>query len=314
MTQFSVNTKNLAKAADKLSGTQSDVSKCSSVVSKVKSNLNMDGSGVENIMRNLDVSYRNCEELRQKIKIISKALETIATKYQNTENTITGNTDEIKEALSIDQNNEEEGGIGQYLLDALEQMILGTFSDENNMAGIIGTVILGLIPYVGLACDIRDIVGDVYNLINEDATTEEWASLLVDVVALVPFADALKYSDELAVVLRNAGDGIGTIVDAARGTIRQVDEIITKVDDIADSAGRWISDRASDALTWFGNQPRYIQKAITKIPKGFKLGSDVFMEAVVENIVVDKATEIMDSIKERFESLSEESMTNAMVW
>ena len=82
----------------------------------------------------------------------------------------------------------------------LDQAIKGSFSKESNsFFGIAAQILVGEIPYVGTAADIRDIIGDIAN-------GESEGILALDCIALIPLIGALKFTDDTALVAKHADD------------------------------------------------------------------------------------------------------------
>ena len=50
-----------------------------------------------------------------------------------------------------------------FVGDAEEQIILGNFSEKVTIIGVIGKIIVGELPIVGTAADIRDVTADFTN-------------------------------------------------------------------------------------------------------------------------------------------------------
>ena len=72
-----------------------------------------------------------------------------------------------------------------------------------------------------LPCDIRDIIADVRNLAKaDDIKLDMIAMLALDLIGVIPVIGALKYSDEIGTLFKNAGkvrvvaegaDGVGAV-------------------------------------------------------------------------------------------------------
>ena len=83
-----------------------------------------------------------------------------------------------------------------------DQAVKGSFSDYNpTFTSVFAQIIVGEIPGVGTLADARDLIGDIMN--GEAA----WV-IAADMAAFLPVIGALKYSDEISVLGKNA-DKIG---------------------------------------------------------------------------------------------------------
>ena len=122
-----------------------------------------------------------------------------------------------------------------YLLKSLNQITLGNFSDDVTLLGTIGQIVLGLLD-VDLWCDIRDLLADFDKLgTDEQVSIEQW---VIDIIALLPVIGAVKYTDEVAVLFKQAdkiGDS-GKYIDELDELIKQADEF-SDVGKNADEAG-----------------------------------------------------------------------------
>ena len=110
-----------------------------------------------------------------------------------------------------------------------EQILFGNFTDKVTIKGTIGQIIVGEIPVVGTAADIRDIVADFKNW---KWTWGHAGTTLLDMIGILPVVGTLKYSDEVAVAIkggRKLSDSAGEILTA---TLKKLD----KVDEVADAA------------------------------------------------------------------------------
>jgi hypothetical protein len=76
------------------------------------------------------------------------------------------------------------------LRDILEGAVAGDFSDRTTALGVIAQIVVGMIPYVGQAADIRDIIANGKDLY--DGKEGAGLGLAIAIVAIVPGLDALK--------------------------------------------------------------------------------------------------------------------------
>ncbi len=82
-----------------------------------------------------------------------------------------------------------------YLEVTGEQIIYGDFSDDANLGGLAGQIIIGEIPGVGLVADVRDLLA-----------SETPGDVFINLIGLIPLIGSLKYSDEMYVVFKHADD------------------------------------------------------------------------------------------------------------
>jgi len=98
------------------------------------------------------------------------------------------------------------------------QIILGNYADDVTYLGTAGQVGLGLLG-LDLPADIRDILADI------DHWEWSWShtgQTIVDIVALVPGVGVVKYTDEVATLIKN-GDEAAALL---KGTLKTIPDII----------------------------------------------------------------------------------------
>ena len=100
-----------------------------------------------------------------------------------------------------------------------------------------------------LPCDIRDIIADVRNLAQADEIKWDMIAMLaLDLIGVIPVIGALKYSDEIGTLFKNA-DKVSVVARSTDGT-----GVLAKH---ADEAGAWLhgvkvfrySDETAEAVT-----------------------------------------------------------------
>lgn len=190
--------------------------------------------------RNLSNAISANEKYMQSIKKMHQVLSETILLYENTEKRIVSNVDGARQRDSTDEKvvsdvtgDSEDGGFWDYIGTALWQAFAGDFTDESNGLGIVLSVVIGFVPIVGQVADVRDLIADIYNLIDDGPETSEWVALGFTVVGLLPgIGDFLKNADKLEPVLKHLDDISEALGDATRGVIRNADEIFTKVDDV----------------------------------------------------------------------------------
>ena len=328
MASFSIKTKDVQLVVANLSDSANKIGNYNELINQVKGSLMSTLARSGNVQKRLEHIVSDCDEYRGKLNKMSGKLDEIIMLYVATENKIVDNSTvqspsqpntstvapvypsmpSDEELLSGNEQLSEEG-VWDYILRSLEQILLGSFTEESTLVGIIGSVLVGCIPYVGLAADIRDIVGDLYQF-RDGVETEEVLSLVVDVVAIIPLCDLLKYADDclgLTKYLDEAGEALGGLIDYAKGTWKNADEIISKVDDLVDKGGEFVNHMVNGAMDLFNKTPDGIKKTIIKADNMLskKIGEDTVGGVVkdvieeyigVEDKLIDAAAGVLDNI------------------
>jgi hypothetical protein len=161
---------------------------------------------------------------------------------------------------------------GGALNQVLEEAVEGNFSENSSLWGIAGQIIVGEIPGVGTAADVRDCLADISNW---ESSWGHAGETILDCSGLIPIIGAVKYVDDIAAVASktddvaavvNKADDIGAIIhkadDVIGSTINktddlsslfnnldEIDEILAKVD--PDSLG--LIRRPSNTLESFND-------------------------------------------------------------
>ena len=92
-----------------------------------------------------------------------------------------------------------------YLIRSAECVVLGNFTDEVTVLGVGVQIVLGIFD-LDLPGDIRDIIADIKNLAETDRVRWDLIGMLaLDLIGLIPVIGALKYSDEVGTLFKNAG-------------------------------------------------------------------------------------------------------------
>ncbi len=107
----------------------------------------------------------------------------------------------------------------------VEQSILGDFSEDVNVGGIAGQIIVGEIPFVGFVADVRDLLA-----------SENLVDVGINLIGFIPLVGSLKYSDEVYVVVKHADD-IENLIDNA-DEIYEAAQAVLKHGDEAYAAGK----------------------------------------------------------------------------
>ena len=118
-----------------------------------------------------------------------------------------------------------------YLIRSAECVVLGNFTDEVTVLGVAGQFAMGFFD-LDLPCDIRDIIADVRNLAQADEIKWDMIAMLaLDLIGLIPVIGALKYSDEIGTLFKNA-DKVSVVARSTDGA-----GVLAKH---ADEAGAWL--------------------------------------------------------------------------
>ena len=118
-----------------------------------------------------------------------------------------------------------------YLIRSAECVVLGNFTDEVTVLGVGVQIVLGIFD-LDLPCDIRDIIADIKNLAETDRVRWDLIGMLaLDLIGVIPVIGALKYSDEIGTLFKNA-DKVSVVARSTDGT-----GVLAKH---ADEAGAWL--------------------------------------------------------------------------
>ena len=118
-----------------------------------------------------------------------------------------------------------------YLIRSAECIVLGNFTDEVTLLGVAGQITLGILD-LDLPCDIRDIIADVRNLAKADEIKWDMIAMhALDLIGVIPVSGALKYSDEIGTLFKNA-DKVSVVARSTDGA-----GVLAKH---ADEAGAWL--------------------------------------------------------------------------
>ena len=100
----------------------------------------------------------------------------------------------------------------EYLHDSLKQVVLGNFSENTNLLGTLGQIVLGLTG-LDLPADFRDLF---YDITNWETSPGHILQTLLDAVALFPILGSIKYTDEAADLLEAAAKHGDEATDAVK--------------------------------------------------------------------------------------------------
>ena len=178
-----------------------------------------------------------------------------------------------------------------YLIRSAECVVLGNFTDEVTLLGVGVQIVLGIFD-LDLPCDIRDIIADIKNLAETDRVRWDLIGMLaLDLIGLIPVIGALKYSDEIGTLFKNA-DKVSVV---ARST---------------DGAGV-LAKHADEAAAWQhgGKVFRYSDETAEAVASGEKLlkESGTIYESFADMMSPEDAKRYLDFL----ENGSREGLTGA---
>ena len=178
-----------------------------------------------------------------------------------------------------------------YLIRSAECVVLGNFTDEVTVLGVGVQIVLGIFD-LDLPCDIRDIIADIKNLAETDRVRWDLIGMLaLDLIGLIPVIGALKYSDEVGTLFKNAGK-VSVVAEGADG--------VGAVARHADEAGAWLHG---------GKVFRYSDETAEAVASGEKLlkESGTIYESFADMMSPDDAAKYLDFL----ENGSKEGLTSA---
>ena len=178
-----------------------------------------------------------------------------------------------------------------YLIRSAECVVLGNFTDEVTVLGVGVQIVLGIFD-LDLPCDIRDIIADIKNLAETDRVRWNLIGMLaLDLIGLIPVIGALKYSDEIGTLFKNA-DKVSVVARSTDGA-----GVLAKH---ADEAGAWLH-----GVKVF----RYSDETAEAVASGEKLlkESQTVYESFADMMSPDDAAKYLDFL----ENGSREGLTSA---
>ena len=178
-----------------------------------------------------------------------------------------------------------------YLIRSAECVVLGNFTDEVTVLGVGVQIVLGIFD-LDLPCDIRDIIADIKNLAETDRVRWDLIGMLaLDLIGLIPVIGALKYSDEIGTLFKNA-DKVSVVARSTDGA-----GVLAKH---ADEAGAWLHG---------GKVFRYSDETAEAVASGEKLlkESQTVYESFADMMSPEDAAKYLDFL----ENGSREGLTSA---
>ena len=171
-----------------------------------------------------------------------------------------------------------------FVGDAGEQIILGNFSEKVTITGTIGAIIVGELPIVGTAADIRDVTADFANW--------EWSwghagITALDIIGMIPLVGALKYSDELCVAAKGMklSDNAGDILSSALKHADDASGIASKSDELAEVVQKAVLKHADEV----GGVTKVVSKNLDDVAKAVK-HPEIFTENTLQHIFLGNKT------------------------
>ena len=178
-----------------------------------------------------------------------------------------------------------------YLIRSAECIVLGNFTDEVTVLGVGVQIVLGIFD-LDLPCDIRDIIADIKNLAETDRVRWDLIGMLaLDLIGLIPVIGALKYSDEIGTLFKNA-DKVSVVARSTDGA-----GVLAKH---ADEAGAWLHG---------GKVFRYSDETAEAVASGEKLlkESGTIYESFADMMSPEDAKRYLDFL----ENGSRDGLTDA---
>lgn len=167
--------------------------------------------------------------------------------------------------------------VGKYLGDSFWQALIGDFytGDDATVLGLALSVGIGFIPIVGQIADVRDLVADVWNLIDDGPTTEEWVALGFTALGIIPgVGDALKHSDDVMGAVNKLRRAIDPSV------LNHLDEATDVAKRFVKNTGDFFSGKADDIAKAASKKADDVVKSIAKHAEDFAHGNNI-----AENVV-----------------------------
>lgn len=127
---------------------------------------------------------------------------------------------------------------GSYTSMTFGQIIFGDAAEDQTMAGTAVNIALQFVPVVDTVLDFRDVIADGYLWVKKgssysaDEKAELAAFTTLDVVGFIPLIGAVKYSDEIADLVKS-GKNLSKTSDAVK-TMEKVKDIGNTADNVKD--------------------------------------------------------------------------------
>lgn len=291
MAEFEIAPDKARHSAGELKSCSNKLKSYGNQVESTVNSLRQLGDSTEYIKTALRAILEDIRKQQQEADDFSEKLKRIVTLYQSAEKEIGAYAQNA--AANSPQNG---GGSGEenpwdYFLEALYQAVAGDFADvDGNLLGTVLSVVIGFVPYAGQIADVRDLVADIYHLIDDGPTTEEWVALGFTVIGILPgVGDALKHGDEV-------GDALKALfknADYADEAADLVKNFLKKGDDVVSAVGKKIDDFNKEFKNNIGKK---IDDFVNNYPAGstIKDGIEQVKNAVKNNKYVQAVDEFLD--------------------
>ncbi len=295
MAEFDVIPAKLKEPAGKFESCAGQMGRYANQVLQISASLNQMGAGTENVKRALRTVSEQMTGEQKSLMALKEKLTAVIMLYEDTEKSIcgqakmqqTGRVTQPENGTNGNPGNElngnpgngtngnpgnepngnpgngtnnndgQDGGFWDYIWDALKQAAGGDFVDENNFLGVVLSVGISFIPVAGQAADIRDLIADIHNLIDDGPATEEWVALGFTALGFVPgLKEVLKHGDDAAdtvkTLLKNS-DKADDAADIVKQLFRKGDDAVSavgsKIDKFNDAFKRRITDRFEELFS-----------------------------------------------------------------
>lgn len=205
----------------------------------------------------------------------------------------------------FDDEEDDDEGFWEYIGSGLWQALAGDFEEDSNALGIALNVIIGFVPYAGQVADVRDLVANVIQLVDDGPTTSEWVDLLFTTVGLVPgVGDVLKHADELGPVFKRLdkiSDGLGETV---KGIMKNGDEVFSAIEEPIKRLKKVFDDNVVSKIT--KNIDEFLQE-VPSFNKVVKKTDEFFSKKIniFEDTIGDVAKEAVKQYTKCKEHVSE---------
>lgn len=309
--EFRIQTRNVKNFADDYQNVRQIIEQSNGALEDVLKGLRKDVYG--NLPRNLGNIIEKNERNAAAVKQLEAALLIIVQKYQEAENNIVNSDgadylnlpsgDECREASEdylggggyLGEGEMQDDDVWDYILDALKQAAFGDFTEDGNLLGTALSIIIGFMPVVDQIADVRDLIADIYNLIDDGPETKEWVALGFTLVGFIPIiGNFLKKGDELVPLFRHLDDIADGLGDATKGIMKKGDEIFSAVGKYADDIGDYVDRHLLDGIKSKMND------IIDEIPNARDLldgASDIMKKKIYRDTTTgDVMSEITDGV------------------
>lgn len=294
MKEFEIYPKNVKKETDTCKKIYRNLEHYNVSLERLSKNLK--GNSYKNVNKVI-ISIINCNNQNiQSLKKMEGSLNLIVQLYEKTERDA-ADISVNKYQIHLTDENTNADDIGNYLITTLKQVLLGDFTEDGNALGTTISVILGFVPGIGQIFDIRDIVADIYNLIDDGAETKEWVALGFSLLAVIPgLGDLFKHADALEPLIKHADDFVDGLSDVTRGVLKKGDDVVSGigkyVDEINDFMYKNVYSKIGDIA----------DDLVKRIPNGQDAAKQI--QNILDKSVNSKDDTVEDMLKEWIKEMS----------